>query len=103
MREESIGENAQNAKENTQKATATAKGKKMKTAKQNAHTPRIRTRAGAVRRYNAILSRHFRETRVPHVRGLFDQSWDWPTLRLCYPTTARKLETVGRIFELLKK
>ena len=75
----------------------------MKTAKQNAHTPRIRTRAGAVRRYNAILSRHFRETRVPHVRGMFDQSWDWPTLKICYPTTARKLETVGRIFELLKK
>lgn len=30
MREESTSENAQNAKENTQKATATAKGKKMK-------------------------------------------------------------------------
>ena len=103
MNEGSTSENSENAKENTQKATATKKESTMKTAKQNAHTPRIRTRAGAVRRYNAILSRHFRETRVPHVRGLFDQSWDWPTLRICYPTTARKLETVGRIFELLKK
>lgn len=66
-------------------------------------TPRIRTRAGAIRRYNAILNRHFLETRTPHTSGMFDRSWDWPTLRACYPTTARKLETVRRIFGLLKK
>lgn len=65
-------------------------------------TRRIRTRAGAIRRYNAILSRHLRETAYPHTSGMFDQSWDWPTLRICYPTTARKLEIVCRIFELLK-
>ena len=62
MKEESKSKNAQNAKENAQKATATAKGKKMKTATNNER--------------GAEMSKQ--ETMIEV--GVFDNSSDWGTV-----------------------
>lgn len=54
---------------------------------------RIRTRRGVLRRYNTIVRRLYRDTRV--------SSWDMYTVAICYPVIALKLHILARLYKLL--
>lgn len=38
----------------------------------------------------------------PHVAGMFDQSWDWPTLQMCHPAIYKALMKIKAIAKQFK-
>ena len=56
---------------------------------------RIRTKRGAIRKYNAILRKFYRE----HPGGPY--GWDMPTLNMCFPQTALKIRILKRLYKML--
>lgn len=57
---------------------------------------RIRTKAGAIRKYNAILRDYMRRN-----RGGGQWGFDWPTMAIVEPMTYRKLRALSHIHALL--
>lgn len=56
----------------------------------------IRTKRGAIRRYNALISACYRDA-----RGGTEYGIDWPTLRILWPDRYNELKRIQKLYSTL--